>query len=208
VFGVKETENGSFAITGVSSPDKVQNDFLTTLRGEKFNIQLSSKGTLIEFNGKVVIVFRIPEMPRQAKPVYFNGDIRNTYIRQGGTDQKATQEEIHRFLRDASSFSSDSLIVEDSTIADLDSDSISGYRRYIEAQDRSHPFLKLNADEFLRKLGCLQKDGITIAGLALFGKEDSISRRLPSFELNIYEMPEDMAGMSGITTGRYTAKTW
>ncbi|MEI7751875.1 MAG: ATP-binding protein, partial [Candidatus Omnitrophota bacterium] len=79
VLGIAEA-GGKYIVSGVENPDKVQNDFITLLRGEKFNIPLSSKGDVHSIDGKIVLVFRIEEMPRQAKPIYYGGDIRNTFI--------------------------------------------------------------------------------------------------------------------------------
>jgi len=47
VFGVKDNGKGNFEIIGIDNIEKMQNDFLSTLRGEKFNIQLSSKGYIL-----------------------------------------------------------------------------------------------------------------------------------------------------------------
>ena len=55
VFGVKDHGEGNFEITGVSSIEKLQNDFISGLRGEKFNIQLSSKAHIFDFDGKKVL---------------------------------------------------------------------------------------------------------------------------------------------------------
>ena len=40
IFGVKQVK-AKFRINGVNNPEKVHNDFITTLRSEKFNIALS-----------------------------------------------------------------------------------------------------------------------------------------------------------------------
>jgi len=37
-------------------------------------------------------------MPRQVKPIYYDDNIRNTFIRYGGTDQRAKYKEIEKFL--------------------------------------------------------------------------------------------------------------
>jgi ATP-dependent DNA helicase RecG len=100
--------------------EKLENDFLSTLRGEKFNIQLSSKGHLFDFDGKKVLVFKIDSMPRNCKPIYYGGDIRNTFMRQGGGDYKCSQEEIQRMLREASEYSSDAMVLDGFLMDDID----------------------------------------------------------------------------------------
>ena len=79
-FGIEEKDS-KFKILGVENTEKLQSDFLTTLRGEKFNNVLSVVAERHEVDGKNVLVFHINEMPRQAKPIYYGNDIRNSFLR-------------------------------------------------------------------------------------------------------------------------------
>ena len=64
---------------------------------------------------------------------------------------------------------------------DIDKESLLQYRRMVSAHSPSHPWLVLEDKEFLIKLGGYridkreQKEGLTIAGLLMFGKYDSIT---------------------------------
>lgn len=191
IFGVGE-ESGQFLIHGVKNPEKLQSDFLTTLRGEKFNIALSAKAERLELEGKKLLIFYIPEMPRQSKPIYYGGDIRNTYVRLGRGDQRCSQEEINRLLREASEQSSDSMILDHYTINDLDPETIKKFRNYFSSYDPTSPLLGLSVDDFLRRIGACSvnraqnTEGITLAGLLLFGKTEAILERLPAFENQYY----------------------
>ncbi len=112
VFGIKDS-NGQLSILGVEEVDKVQNDFLSTLRsGEKMNRIITVKEEIIEHEGKTMLVFYVPESPRNEKPVYLKGDIRQSYIRKGSGDEQCTTNEIERFLRDSATIRYDSEIVE------------------------------------------------------------------------------------------------
>lgn len=192
VFGVREPSAGQYEIFGVEDVEKIQNDFLSTLRGEKYNIQLSSKGHLLDFDGQKVLVFHIDSMPRNCKPIYYGGDIRNTYMRQGSGDYKCSQEEIQRMLREASEYSSDSMILEEFGPNDIDVETIQVYRRFLAVRSPESPFLSLSDVELLLKLGCINKERaheeerLTMGGLLLFGREDSIRRRFPAYEFDIY----------------------
>lgn len=102
VFGVKQ-HGGAFEIEGVIEVDKVQNDFLSVLRGrQKINREIGVTESAIRHEGATVLAFFVPEAPRTAKPVYLNSDIRQSFIRRGAGDEKCTQTEIERMLRDAS----------------------------------------------------------------------------------------------------------
>lgn len=155
---IRDQGNGNFEIAGVANAEKIENDFLSTLRGEKFNIQLSSKGHLLEFDGKKILVFKIDSMPRNCKPIYYGGDIRNTFMRQGSGDYRCSPEEIQRMLREASEFSSDAMVLEGFTVEDVDEDSVKAYRRFLAIRAPESPFLGLNDGELLLKLGCLNKE--------------------------------------------------
>ena len=102
VFGVSE-QNRQLEITGVEEPDRVLNDFLSTLRaGQKLNRVIRVEEQRFTIDGRHVLVFHVPECLRFEKPVYLKGDPRQTYIRRGAGDEQCTQSELERFLRDAS----------------------------------------------------------------------------------------------------------
>ena len=193
VFGVEEA-GGKYIVSGVENPDKVQNDFITLLRGEKFNIPLSSKGDVHSMDGKIVLVFRIEEMPRQAKPIYYGGDIRNTFIRMGGSSQKASKGEVERMLREASEQTSDSMRLDDFTMDDLDAEAIAMFRRALSQERPNHPFVSCDKTEMLLGLQAvakLKKGGycLTAAGLLLFGKEIRILNQFPSYFIDFLVIP-------------------
>ena len=134
VFGVKDTQ-GSLEMVGVHEPDKVQNDFLSTLRtGDKLNRMINVREERFNHDGLTLLVFHIPESPRSEKPVYLKGDIRKSYIRRGAGDEQCTQSEIERFLRDASAERYDSLTVEYDTEQCYDRQSIAWYRSRYESR--------------------------------------------------------------------------
>ncbi len=197
VLGVRDQGKGSLKINGIDNPDKIQSDFITTLRSGKFNIQLSSKGRLFIIGGKKVILFRLPPMPRQAKPVYYNDDIRNTYIRQGSTNQRASKDEICRLLREASEYSSDSMLMAGTGIKEIERETLRMYRRYLEVQNPEHPFIALKNDQILEKCGALKEGTLTMAGLLLFGKQEAILSRFPAYSLSIFRMSSMTGGVTG-----------
>lgn len=96
VLGVSEKEK-HFEITGVQNAEKLEQDFLNTLRGNKFNVFVEARSEKYHFDNKVVLAFFIPV--HKNKPVYFNNQS-NTFIRRGSADQRATQAEIDSMLRD------------------------------------------------------------------------------------------------------------
>jgi len=101
VFGVKK--NGKeYILLGVSNPSKIEQDFISILRnGEKFNKKIDAKCKKYNFEGKTILAFYIPKKHPREKPIYSNSQ-KNTFIRTASGDQRATQEEIDSFFRNAS----------------------------------------------------------------------------------------------------------
>jgi ATP-dependent DNA helicase RecG len=102
LFGVSE-ESRLLQVTGVDTDafDQVQDAFLTTLRGaQKLNQIIYAASHVFDVDGKRILAFRIPESDRHQKPVYLNGNPRESYIRSAARDERMTANELQRFLRD------------------------------------------------------------------------------------------------------------
>lgn len=95
VLGVKQVGK-KFEITGVDNAEKLEQDFLGTLRSQKFNEPLEAKAMLYHIDGKKVLAFHVPSSPH--KPIYYNNP-QNTFIRFGSGDQRATNGEISDFCK-------------------------------------------------------------------------------------------------------------
>ena len=158
VFGVRES-GGTLDVVGVVEVDKVQNDFLSTLRtGDKLNRVIAVEEQAEEMDGKTLLVFHVPESPRGEKPIYLRGDIRESYIRRGAGDERCTMLEIKRFLRDASA-DYDGQAVDLDAEGFFDPDSLRWYRRLFE--DRNPGRRQDPSDmEFLHEWGfVVEQDG-------------------------------------------------
>ena len=68
MLGVKEKGN-DFEITGVRNAEKLELDFLNTLRGTKFNVFVGTKQEVYQFDDKTILAFYVPV--HKNKPVYF-----------------------------------------------------------------------------------------------------------------------------------------
>ncbi len=185
IFGVKETGK-KFVIQGVKNSEKIANDFLTTLRGNKFNKKTIVKSNRYKIDGETVLGFYIPSVSAKDKPVYFNA-LTNTFIRTGSGDQRATQEEIDSLYRNSSFDKKDEELTE-FTIKDLNNDTIKRYRVYLKNVDPEHRYNKLSTEKLLEKLRVLAKGKVTIGGLLVFGKEDSIGILLSDFRIDYLEI--------------------
>jgi ATP-dependent DNA helicase RecG len=164
--------------------DKVQNDFLTTLRQkEKINQIVDIQENLHKIDSKDILVFYIPEVSRNQKPVYLNGTITRSYLRKGACDMKCSQDEIHRMLRDASIERYDSEPMIDFSSDDFyDEGSVRWYRNIF---NQKHPgrHETLSDEEFLLEWGFLkdvsERSFPTRAAILFFGKARYVRHIIP-----------------------------
>ena len=183
VFGVRDGAGG-FEIVGVLEVDSVQNEFLSVLRsGQKLNHVVAAKEGLIEEDGKALLVFHIPEARRQDKPIYLGGDIRKSFIRRGAGDERCTQGEIERLLRDAADERYDGQAVEKDPESAFDSGSVKWYRETYERRPGNRSCVDLPDLDFLDEMGLLVgQDGRrkpTRAAVLLFGNNAAFRQLLP-----------------------------
>lgn len=182
VFGVSETD-GQLDVTGVEIPDRVQNDFLSALRGgQKLNRVILVEPKRFNLEGKHVFAFHVPESTRYEKPVYLNGDIRKSYLRRGAGDERCTQSEIERMVRDASTTRYDAETLALDINRCFDEPSIRWYRARF---NHNNPGRDEAVDDitFLHNWGfVVELDGKltpTRAGILLFGSDAYLRQTLP-----------------------------
>ncbi len=185
VLGIKK-QGRNFIVQGINNPEKIESDFLTVLRGNKFNKKIIVKSKKYSIEGKKVLGFYIPSASPKDKPIYFNS-LANTFIRTGSGDQRATHEEIDAMYRN-SSFEEKDRELTDFTIKALDTDTVDSYRTYFKNINTDHRYNKLSTEKFLEKLQVLKNNKITTGGLLVFGKEDRINDIIPDFRIDYLEI--------------------
>ena len=183
VFGVRD-DGSTFKIVGVIEIDKVQNEFLSTLRsGQKMNRAIRVSEQVIETDGATLLVFHVAESSRSEKPVYLDGDIRRSFIRRGGCNERCTPAEIERFLRDASADHYDGQLVEALDAEEFfDPASVRWYRRVFDDRNPGRD-QALSDLEFLNEWGFVVEHGDRLvpsrAAVLVFGRSRHLRRLLP-----------------------------
>jgi len=186
VFGVQK-KGKSYHVVGISNPEKTEQDFTTTLRGEKFNRKIDVGSKKYDLYGKTVLAFYIPQRFARDKPIYFNSP-KNTFIRTASGDQRATPEEINSFYR-ASSFDDKDRELTDYGKDDLDAEAVKRYRNYFANINPGHKYNTLSNDEFLHKQVVVKDDRVTYGGLLVFGTADAISGAMANYRVEYLEVP-------------------
>ena len=181
VFGVRD-RGGAFEVVGVDAVDKVQGEFLSTLRSGKVNRTIDVGEQAIEIDGKTLLVFHVPESPRGEKPICLDGDVRRTFFRRGGGDERCTLDEIQRFLRDSAPERFDAQPVDDLDAGTFyDPASLDWYRRRFDER-RPGADGALSPVEFLNEWGFVVERGERLvpvrAAVLLFGRPRHLRRTL------------------------------
>ena len=160
VFGVRQSGD-DFEVVGVLAVDKVQGDFLTTLRQpNKISVVLDVKEALHRHGDADLLVFHVPEASRAEKPVYLDGNIDRSFVRKGGSDIRCSVNERDRFLVDAMPERFDGRVIERNPETSFDSHSVKWYREIYERRPGNRSHADLSDLEFLEEMGLLvERDG-------------------------------------------------
>ena len=183
VFGVSEAD-GQLMVTGVDQPDKVQNDFLSALRGgQKLNRSLLVEPRRFEIDGKHVLAFRVPEAARSDKPVYLKSDPRQSYIRRGAGDEQCSPSELERFLRDAAQERFDGMAIPDLPVERcFDWATVKWYQAQFARRNPERPEIADPIEFLLNWNFIVERDGRMLpirGGVLLFGEGRYVRQILP-----------------------------
>lgn len=174
-----------FILTGVNNPSQRMKDFWDSVNNnEKVNRNLLIDQDVkpVQFkDGPCIIVIHVPAADYSEKPVFINKNpYFGTYRRNFEGDYHCKEEEVKSMIRDSSDEPSDSLLLQNYGMEDVDLDTLHAYRNLFEVRNRGHIYNTYSDLEFLRQLGGYVKDrktgdeGLSIAGLLMFGKGLSI----------------------------------
>jgi len=183
IFGVKQVKH-KFEITGVNNPEKIEQNLTTLLQTEKFNQKITPICKKYNFNKNIVLAFYIPLSER--KPVYFN-TLKNSFIGTGSGDRRLSSEEIDSLFRQSAYGTKDKELTK-LKIDDLDITAIRQYRQYLKNIKPEHQYNKLSDIDFLTKIRAIDQRKVTIAGLLVFGTDDSIASIITDFKIDYLEI--------------------
>lgn len=187
-LGVKEN-NREYYIDGLTQEqvkgyEKTLWDGLNNPSKVSANILRNEDIKEIETDNGFVLEISVPRAQLSQRPVFLNGAPRgNTYKRNDEGDYVCTDEEIRRMYAEAnlSECPQDSrILVGYSFEEDIDHFSFEEYRRLFSTMHPTHPWASLPDLAFMSKLGGYRKDrrshqeGLTLAGMLMFGKFSSI----------------------------------
>lgn len=135
----------------------------------------------VEIDKGWLLAIRVRQASRQERPVYRGQNpLEGTFKRRHEGDYRCTPEEVRRMFADASDMPADARVLDGFGLDDLDAASVAAYRHRFSASRPTHPWLGLDDKALLEQLGGWRMDrensreGLTLAGLLMFGKHQAI----------------------------------
>lgn len=185
VLGVSEQDDG-VRLNGVTAKQasvyqKTLWDGLNNRGIVSANVLELSAVETVRLESSVLLAVRVPRATRAQRPVYLTGNpLGHTYRRRHDGDYRCDDGEVRRMFADSDPAGRDQRILHGFSLDDLDAPSLAQYRRRMETARGGHAWLKLDEQAFLERLGGWRVDkatgeeGLTLAGLLMFGKELTI----------------------------------
>ena len=216
LLGIKENMSeeefaNRFTVGGVENPERIISDFWNTINSEKVNVNLLVDDDVyqVEYDGKIIIVINVPQASYKSKPVYINGNLlKGSYKRNHEGDYHCTEEEVKAMLRDSNDSGNDGGLVDGYTMEDVDEDTLNAYRIEYSRNNPDHVWNNIDDKNFLRNIGGYTveretgKEGLTIAGLLMFGKGLSIRERFDNIRMDYIDetnLPEGVRWSDRLT---------
>jgi len=199
VLGIKE-KKGVFSIAGIEDVNIVKKQLFDLVGNRKkvnVNLLTDQHVQVTTLEGKNIIVVSIPIARREQKPIYLNNQpMTETWIRSHEGDHRCSEEQVRRMMAEQVEESRDNRIVANFDMSDITIESLQAYRNLLSASNPTHPALELDNFAFLRSIGGWRKDrqtgveGMTLAGVLMFGTWEAIQDIAPNYFVDYQERPE------------------
>lgn len=198
-------KNGRLEVQGIEGAEKLVGDLWNLVNNsEKISRNLLSNDDIkivpTPFPGKAIIYIRVPRASRRERPVHVGKNpFAGTYRRNYEGDYRCSDDEVRRMFADQSDDAADSRVLEGFTWEDLHPESLRQFRNRMASARPGHPWLSEDDQGLLARLGGWRRDrlsqieGITAAGLMMFGREQAIRdpAAIPRFQLDYRERFSD-----------------
>ena len=200
LLGVEEKKK-SFTAYGIKNLNKVRKELIDVANNKnKVNLNLLSNRHIqeITIDGKKILQVYIPRASRQQRPIFLNGNPfgGNAYQRLHEADQKLSDDSVKRMLAEQVEDSRDSRILPSYNLNDIHLATLRTYRQVFANRTPDNPWNQEPDIEFLRRIGAWRKnretgeEGLTLAGLLMFGTHPVIQEELPFYMLDYQERLE------------------
>lgn len=198
ILGLKE-KKGHFTLVGIEDISRVKADLFNTVNSNKVSSNLLTNDSVqeVSINNKNLLVIYVRRAKRQERPVYLNSNpFDGSYIRAHEADQKLSEEHIKRMMAEQIEDSRDNEVLPFFGMQDIDLESLRIYRQSYANLNPTHAWNELDNQSFLQMIGGWRinretgEQGLTAAGLLMFGIHPVIQEKFPYYMLDYQERPE------------------
>lgn len=202
LLGIEEN-NGVFSPVKGVDVVKLQKAFWDHINSKQVSVNILQNDDVqpIKINEYNILKITVPRALRQQKPVSVNENpYIGTYRRNFEGDYRCSKEEVDNMIAEASNITRDSIVLDKYSFDDLDKDSFKRYRQRYAVRNPSNRWNELDDIEFLRRIGGWDKDrekkveGLTAAGLLVFGQEMNITNYFHNYFLDYREHVNEYEG--------------
>ncbi|MES2614508.1 MAG: RNA-binding domain-containing protein [Bdellovibrionota bacterium] len=197
LLGIEQLGPKEFEPIGIKEPEKVIKSLWDSLNNRQQvnqNILSEKDVSILNIQNKNIIKIDVPRASRKQRPVHVGQNpLTGTYRRNFEGDYLCDSDTVKRMLADQMEDSRDGKILEKFSIEDLELDSLKIYRSIFASRKPDSPWIALDDVQFLHRIGGFAKErsenkvGLTIAGLLMFGRNETIAEVFPNVFLDYQE---------------------
>jgi ATP-dependent DNA helicase RecG len=190
-------DGDALKVTGILDIPRVRKalwDGLNNPKQVSRNLLRDELVSVVSFGEHKVLKVQVPRASRQERPVHVGENpFDGTFRRNFEGDYRCDAEAVQRLIAEKVQDSRDQQILVGFDVADLDASTLKLYRQRFTVRHIDHPWSELDDREFLRNLGGYRVDrasgeqGLTLAGLLMFGQWRSIAEAVPFYFLDYQE---------------------
>ncbi|MGF6267033.1 ATP-dependent DNA helicase RecG [Paraburkholderia youngii] len=200
ILGVEEVKPAGFRLHHLANASSMRQEIFNLANNRQkisANLLWDDDVQIVRVDACDVLRVRIPRAARRQRPIYVGENpLRGTFERRNEGDFLLPEDRVRQLLGEQSETPRDATILPRYDIDDLDLETVAAYRQIFASRAPTHPFIAQALPEFLRSVQAWKKDretgaeGLTIAGLLMFGKLNSILDAVPNYIVDYQERPE------------------
>ncbi|WP_322048152.1 ATP-binding protein [Paraburkholderia sp. J67] len=200
VLGVEELPDGAVRLHHLAHASAMRQEIFNLANNRQkisANLIRDDDVQIVHVGECDLVRVRIPRAARRQRPIFVGENpLRGTYERRNEGDYLLPEDRVRQLLGEQSETPRDATILPRYDTDDLDLETITAYRQIFASRAPTHPFISQSLPEFLRSVQAWKKDresgneGLTIAGLLMFGKLNSILDAVPNYIVDYQERAE------------------
>ena len=197
LLGIEERPDRTFHATGIGDTPRFLKS-LWSLLNDRTRVSAcivrNEDVSVIQVEGRDVVRVSVPRATRNERPVFVGQNpLTGTFKRNYEGDFRCTPEAVRRMMADAQEDTRDGDVLEKYLLEDIEIEELRAYRQHFRGEKPDSDLAGLADLEFLSRIGAYGRDrnrgveGLTKAGLLMFGKVGPISEVFPFYFLDYVE---------------------